>query len=88
MSEAVRDLAYLIWEKQGRPHGKEHEHWAEAERRLSLPAVKKAKAVATDKPASVKAAKPAVKKAVVKPKTAAAPAPNRKKPRTAVSTVH
>ena len=27
-------LAYKIWEEQGRPEGRQEEHWAEAERRL------------------------------------------------------
>ncbi|WP_040325950.1 DUF2934 domain-containing protein [Aurantimonas manganoxydans] len=29
-AEAVRRLAYEIWEREGRPTGREHEHWAEA----------------------------------------------------------
>ncbi len=29
-------LAYKIWEEQGRPDGREADHWAEAERRLRL----------------------------------------------------
>ncbi len=29
---AVRDRAYEIWEREGRPSGREHEHWAEAAR--------------------------------------------------------
>lgn len=29
-AEAVRRLAYEIWEREGRPSGREHEHWAEA----------------------------------------------------------
>ena len=31
-AEAVRRLAYEIWEREGRPSGREHEHWAEANR--------------------------------------------------------
>lgn len=27
---AIRDRAYEIWEREGRPSGREHEHWAEA----------------------------------------------------------
>lgn len=27
-------LAYKIWEEQGRPEGRQEDHWAEAERRL------------------------------------------------------
>lgn len=29
---AIRDRAYAIWEREGRPSGREHEHWAEAAR--------------------------------------------------------
>ena len=28
----IRALAYQIWEQEGRPSGREHEHWAEANR--------------------------------------------------------
>ncbi|MCQ0990118.1 DUF2934 domain-containing protein [Jiella marina] len=28
----IRALAYQIWEREGRPSGREHEHWAEANR--------------------------------------------------------
>lgn len=31
-AEVVRALAYEIWEREGRPSGREHEHWAEANR--------------------------------------------------------
>ena len=30
----IRDLAHRIWEAEGRPTGRETEHWAEAEARL------------------------------------------------------
>jgi Protein of unknown function (DUF2934) len=32
MTQHIRDLAYTLWESQGRPHGRDIEHWAEAER--------------------------------------------------------
>lgn len=32
--EAVRKRAYEIWERAGRPSGREHEHWAEAAREI------------------------------------------------------
>lgn len=32
--QAVRERAYYIWEREGRPHGRDHEHWAMAEREL------------------------------------------------------
>jgi hypothetical protein len=34
-AERIKDLAYRIWEEQGRPDGRQEDHWAEAERRLS-----------------------------------------------------
>lgn len=30
----VRELAYYLWEKAGRPCGREHEFWAEASREI------------------------------------------------------
>lgn len=45
---AIRDRAYEIWEREGRPTGREHEHWAEAAREIegtgapAAPADKKA----------------------------------------------
>lgn len=30
----IQELAYHLWEVQGRPDGLHHEHWSEAERRL------------------------------------------------------
>jgi hypothetical protein len=30
----VRERAYRIWEEQGRPEGRETDHWFEAERQL------------------------------------------------------
>ena len=34
-AEIIRQLAYEIWEREGRPSGREHEHWAEANRTYS-----------------------------------------------------
>lgn len=33
--DRVRTRAYELWEKEGRPHGKDKEHWVEAEREHS-----------------------------------------------------
>ncbi|SKA36350.1 DUF2934 domain-containing protein [Consotaella salsifontis] len=33
-AEAIRNRAYEIWEREGRPNGREHEHWAEAAREI------------------------------------------------------
>lgn len=35
-AEEVRERAYRIWEKEGKPHGCDLEHWLQAERELSL----------------------------------------------------
>ena len=66
----VRVAAYYIWENDGRPFGKEAEHWAQALAQLNAdkPAAKKP---ATKKAAPKAAAKPAVKKAVPAKKPAA-----------------
>ena len=28
--QTVRDRAYFIWEHEGRPHGRDHDHWYRA----------------------------------------------------------
>jgi hypothetical protein len=43
--EQIRQLAYHLWEAQGRPEGHAEEHWREAERRVANDA-----AAATDMP--------------------------------------
>ncbi len=32
--DKIRRRAYDIWEKEGRPTGRQHEHWAQAEREI------------------------------------------------------
>jgi hypothetical protein len=70
--------AYLIWESEGRPHGREAEHWHRAEAEIfgvkkKAPAKKKAAAKpvlkAVEKPVETPAEKPAAKKAAAKRKT-------------------
>jgi hypothetical protein len=34
-SEQVRTLAYQLWERAGRPVGKDQDYWAEAQRQLA-----------------------------------------------------
>jgi hypothetical protein len=34
--EQIRQRAHTIWEQEGRPHGREQEHWERAERELGL----------------------------------------------------
>ena len=55
--EAIRDRAYAIWEREGRPQGRERDHWLQARWELSG---EEAKAAAAPKPAA-KARKPAAK---------------------------
>lgn len=52
--------AYLIWESEGRPHGRHDEHWARAEAEIlgagkkKAPARKAVKAAAKTKPKAKK----------------------------------
>jgi hypothetical protein len=34
--ERIRARAYHIWEQEGRPHGRDEQHWQEAERQLAV----------------------------------------------------
>jgi hypothetical protein len=34
--QRVRERAYAIWEAEGRPDGKEHEHWLRAEADIAV----------------------------------------------------
>lgn len=34
--EQTRERAHRIWESEGRPEGRAHEHWRQAERELSM----------------------------------------------------
>lgn len=33
--EAIRERAYVIWEREGRPQGRELDHWLQAESELT-----------------------------------------------------
>jgi hypothetical protein len=35
IAERVRQRAYEIWEREGRPEGREQEHWEQAEREIA-----------------------------------------------------
>jgi hypothetical protein len=54
----IETRAYLLWERDGRPHGRHEEHWARAEKEVlgesKVPAKKKTKAA----PPPKKSAKP------------------------------
>jgi hypothetical protein len=34
--EKIRELAYFIWDRSGRPEGCERAHWEEAERQIAM----------------------------------------------------
>lgn len=36
-SKNVQERAYHIWENEGRPHGRDFEHWLQAEQELASP---------------------------------------------------
>lgn len=36
--EAIRERAYAIWEEEGRPHGKDLDHWHRAAAEINAPA--------------------------------------------------
>jgi hypothetical protein len=56
----IRQRAYEIWEAEGRPEGRQHEHWEQAMRELEMQVV--ASPIAADAPAE----KPAKRKAATK----------------------
>ncbi len=86
--EEIRKAAYLMWKKEGAPHGSDQDYWYKAEQALKGASAKKpaAKKTAAKKPAATKTAtapkttaakKPAAKKTTTR-KTAAKPAPKSK----------
>ena len=64
--KAIRDRAYAIWEREGRPSGRERDHWLQAAWELSG---EEARSKARAKPTA---------KAGGKPKPKAAKAPSRR----------
>jgi hypothetical protein len=85
--EKVRQRAFEIWEAEGRPEGRDVEHWTRAEAEVNgghapaaaeAPPAKKPRAARTPKTAEAAAAKTA-KPAVAKAPAAKAPAAKRAK---------
>lgn len=37
LTQKIRERAYELWVEAGQPEGREHEHWAQAERELAPP---------------------------------------------------
>ena len=84
-SEALKQKAYEIWEREGRPEGMHDEHWAQAQRELDGEVAEKPKAArsrkkpaAPEETVAVAADAPLKKAAAAKP--AASPAPKPRKP--------
>lgn len=57
--EAIRDRAYVIWEREGRPHGRDQDHWLQAAWELAGEEAKAAALTKKTKPAAKAARKPA-----------------------------
>jgi hypothetical protein len=66
--QQVQLRSYQIWEQEGRPHGRDHEHWFRAERELAVAerpaksAAARSTARATKNGASAKKAAPKARK--------------------------
>ena len=73
----IKDRAYHIWLSEGRPHGKDEEHWHRAEREVAAEeggTAKPARGTKSGKAAPAEAGTPAKKPPAGKPRTKAAPA--------------
>lgn len=77
--EAIRMRAYQIWEREGRPHGRDHEHWVRARIELDAEIVPAAPPVAATTPA--RARSNGGKAPAAKPARPAARAGRAKRPR-------
>jgi len=61
--KAIRELSYFIWEREGRPEGRNLEHWLLAETELRAePKAAKAATRAKAQPAAAAKSSPAVRK--------------------------
>jgi hypothetical protein len=45
--KAIRERAYHIWESDGRPHGRDREHWERASREIEAEAKKRPRKATT-----------------------------------------
>lgn len=68
----VRDTAYAIWEAEGRPHGRDADHWRMAEERVARSEEEQGKANSAGASKGRKKQEPPAKSAAAKP--AAGPA--------------
>ena len=60
--DSIRERAYKIWEREGRPHGREYDHWVQARVELLAEATVSERPRTTTQ-VSTAAPKPAVAKA-------------------------
>lgn len=71
--EAIQERAYHIWVREGRPHGRDFEHWVQAqvelEAELRVANGSPPKKKAAPRKTAAKAAKPAATKPARKPAT-------------------
>ncbi|CAN5327119.1 hypothetical protein BH10PSE8_BH10PSE8_16910 [soil metagenome] len=83
--QVVRDVAYAIWEAEGKPRGRDTDHWRQAEARVaaSLAGGTKTDAKTTDATTKAAQAKPPAKG---KPVPGAKDAPAAKPPAKAAAT--
>ena len=73
--EWISKRAYTLWEKDGREHGKDSEHWEQAKREYALLETSVATKPATRKKAAAKTV--ATEEVSAKPKKAAAKTPKK-----------
>ena len=82
----IKKRAYALWEEEGKPHGKNAEHWEQARREYSAFALKPARRPsrkAGDVPVEASEAtvrKPSAKKSAAKAPIETSPSPRGKKP--------
>ena len=82
----IKKRAYALWEEEGKPHGKNAEHWEQARREYSAFALKPARRPsrkAGDVPVEASEAtvrKPSAKKSAAKASIETPPSPRGKKP--------
>lgn len=50
--QAIREHAYYLWERDGRPHGRDLDYWARAVAELTVITRRTGAKAATEKPAS------------------------------------
>ncbi len=60
--QRISEKAYFQWEREGRPEGREQDHWLQAEGELGRQEVKQGKAKKTARPRAAKAANKTTKK--------------------------